>query len=224
VALATQAFPEDSLVAKQPGYEEPSLSLIERFLRREEPPLRTYRAHRRLEARNVRFKATGWMEVVTELNADRQLTWKVIEEGGSGYIRNKVLRRVLEGEAAAVRAGDPAKAALTDANYNFFASELLDDETARIRIEPRRKDVLLVSGAILLTRGDGDLVQIEGRLSKSPSFGTRMVDVVRRYGRKNGIRVPLSVESISAVRIAGRSEFVMTYAYESINGKPISDR
>ena len=102
-------------------------------------------------------------------------------EGGSGYIRKIVLRKALEAEVAAIRAGDPAKAAITERNYTFLMSDSADDGTVKVRIEPRRLDVLLVSGFISLIRDDGDLVQIEGRLSKSPSFWTRTVDVIRRY-------------------------------------------
>jgi len=65
---------------------------------------------------------------------------------------------------------------------------------------------------------DGDLTRIEGRLSKTPSFWTRRVDVVRRYERLAGVRVPVSIESVAHVLIAGRSTFKMTYEYETING------
>ncbi len=199
----------------------PAVSPIERFLQRNDPPLRTYRGRRRLEARNARFKAEGWMEVTTELGPDQRLSWAVTGEGGSGYIRNRVLRKALEGEVAAFRAGDPAKAAITESNYTFLVSDSGDDGTVNVRIEPRRRDVLLVSGFILLTRDDGDLVQIEGRLSKSPSFWTRTVDVIRRYCRRNGVLLPIRLESTANVRIAGPSDFLMTYSYETVNGESV---
>ena len=199
----------------------PAVSPIERFLQRNDPPLRTYRGRRRLEARNARFKAEGWMEVTTELDPNQGLSWTVTGEGGSGYIRNRVLRKALEGEVAAIRAGDPAKAAITERNYTFAVSDSGDDGTVTVRIEPRRRDVLLVSGFILLTRDDGDLVQIEGRLSKSPSFWTRTVDVIRRYCRRDGVLIPIRMESTANVRIAGPSDFLMTYSYETVNGESV---
>ena len=64
-------------------------------------------------------------------------------------------------------------------------------------------------------------VRIEGRLAASPSFWTRRVDIVRRYGRVGGVRVPLGVESVAQVRIAGLSELTMTYQYEMVNGQPV---
>ena len=88
-------------------------------------------------------------------------------------------------------------------------------------MKSRRKDVLLVDGAIFVNPEDGDLVRIEGRLSKTPSFWTRRVEVVRHYQRINGVRVPVAIESIASVLIAGRSTFKMTYQYETINGQQV---
>jgi hypothetical protein len=95
------------------------------------------------------------------------------------------------------------------------------DGLAAVGVKPRRKDVLLVEGAIFVQPSDGDLARIEGRLSKTPSFWTRRVDVVRRYQRLGGVRVPVSIESVAHVLIAGRSTFKMTYEYETINGQRV---
>jgi len=221
-------------------------SLLERFLSRQAENVVRYRAIRRLEAENKRFNVQGWMEVMTELSPESGFTWTVIEEGGSGYIRNKVLRKTLEGEVQAVRNNDPSKAALTEANYTFtltapakspVARATSDDDEedpepsidgdsaaglATLFITPKRKDMLLVSGAVTVAAADADLVQVEGRLSKTPSFWTRSVDIIRRYGRIGGIRVPVSTESSANVRIAGRSAFKMTYDYQMINGREVA--
>ena len=60
-------------------------------------------------------------------------------------------------------------------------------------------------------------MRIEGRLTKTPSFWTRRVEVVRHYERINGIHVPVAIESIANVLVAGRSTFKMIYEYETIN-------
>jgi hypothetical protein len=46
--------------------------------------------------------------------------------------------------------------------------------------------------------------------------------VVRRYERIGGVHVPVSLESVAHVLIAGRSTFRMTYEYESINGEHVA--
>ena len=57
----------------------------------------------------------------------------------------------------------------------------------------------------------------------APSFWTRRVEIVRRYERIAGVRVPVSIESVASVLIAGRSTFKMTYQYETINGQHVGD-
>jgi hypothetical protein len=64
-------------------------------------------------------------------------------------------------------------------------------------------------------------VRVEGRLSKTPSFWTRRVEVVRHYRRIQGVRVAVAIESVESVLIAGRSTFKMTYNYETINGQSV---
>jgi hypothetical protein len=84
-------------------------------------------------------------------------------------------------------------------------------------------EITLVNGTVDVTRQDNDLVQLAGRLAKSPSFWVSRVEVVRRYARIGGVRVPVQVESTAHVRFAWPSAKTMTYRYETINGVPCDD-
>ena len=88
-------------------------------------------------------------------------------------------------------------------------------------LKPRRKGILMVDGSIFLNPDDGDLVRMEGQLTKTPSFWTRRIEIVRRYQRIGGVRMPTELETLAMVRIAGPSTFRMTYEYESINGQRV---
>ena len=92
-----------------------------------------------------------------------------------------------------------------------------------LTVKPRRKDILLVDGSIFLNPDDGELVRMEGRLSKSPSFWTRRVEIVRWYRRIAGFRMPTALESVANVRVAGLSTFRMSYDYETIDGQRVGD-
>ena len=94
----------------------------------------------------------------------------------------------------------------------------LDD---RLKSVARRREELLVDGTILVTSAEADLVRIEGRLAKNPSIWTKRVDIVRRYERVNGVRVPVEMSSTADVLIVGHSSFTMRYDYESVNGVPV---
>jgi hypothetical protein len=192
-----------------------STGLVDRFLAREDPPPSSYRALRRLSARNSRFKLDGWIEVETTLTAGR-LEWRVLDEGGSGMIRNRVLRKALAGEAELLAKGEGARGAFTPANYDF---EIVGN--GRVDLRPKRTDTLLITGFVLLAETDADLLEVNGQLTKNPSFWTRNVRVQRRYARLNGVRVPIATTSVADVRFAGQSHFEMTYRYLAVNGEAV---
>jgi hypothetical protein len=112
---------------------------------------------------------------------------------------------------------------LTPANYVFEDRGAQSDGLTSLTVKPRRKNVLLVDGSIYLNPDDGELVRMEGQLSKTPSFWTKRVEIVRWYQRINGFRMPTALESVANVRIAGLSTFRMTYQYESINGQRVGN-
>jgi hypothetical protein len=201
----------------------PPATPLQRFLARGEEPPVEYRALRHLEAHNPKFNQSGWMTAWTEYDHVNGFRFTIVGEGGSSYIRSKVLRAALEGEQKIWANHEPQKASLTGENYTFDAASAASDGLASVTVKPRRKDVLLVEGAIFVQPSDGDLARIEGKLSKAPSFWTRRVDVVRRYERLGGVRVPTSIESVAHVLIAGRSTFKMTYEYETINGQTVGN-
>lgn len=194
---------------------------LDRFLARGEEPTVEYRALRTLEARNPKFNQQAWMIAWTEYDHVNGFRYQIVSEGGSNYIRSHVLRAALEGEQKMWTSREPQKASLTLDNYTFDNDTPDVEGLAAVGVKPKRKDVLLVDGAIYVRPLDGDLTRIEGRLSKTPSFWTRRVDIVRRYERLGGVRVPVSIESTASVLVAGRSTFRMTYEYETINGQRV---
>jgi hypothetical protein len=195
--------------------------LLERFLARAAAPPVEYRALRHLEAQNDHFGASGWMDAWTEFDQARGFTFQVIGEGGSSYIRKHVLLAALEGEQRLWASREPQRASVTLDNYSFQNGGSTTDGLEWLSVKPKRKDVLLVDGSIFVQPADGELTRIEGRLSKAPSFWTRRVEIVRQYQRIGGVRVPVAIESVAHVLIAGRSTFRMTYEYETINGQRV---
>jgi hypothetical protein len=210
-------------LAAAPVLQHGQPSIVQRFLARAEEPPVEYRALRRLEAQNPKFKQGAWMVAWTEYDHVNGFRYQIVDEGGSGYIRNKVLRAALEGEQKIWEDREPQKASFNHDNYVFGDGAVAADGLASVGVKPKRKDVLLVEGAIFVQPSDGELSRIEGKLSKTPSFWTRRVDVVRRYERKGGVRVPVAIESVAHVLIAGRSTFKMTYEYQTINGQHVGD-
>src|SRR5262249_11356617 len=160
-----------------------------------------------LEASNAHFGVRGWMDVWTEYTHAAGFRYEIVAEGGSRQVRGRVLRPALDGERRMWEAREPQRASLTPENYVFRDAAAIEHGLAPLGITPRRKDVLLVEGSIFVEPTDGDLRRIEGRLSKAPSIWTRRVDIVRRYDRIGGVRVPVAIQSVAHVLIAGESTF-----------------
>jgi len=185
-----------------------------------EPPLDSYVALRRLESINERHNKTGYLVVRTCLQ-DGAFTWNVLEEGGSELIRKRVLRETLEKEAQIHREGLARRGGLTDDNYTFTLPSPVDGGV-RVGIEPRKREDMLVKGAMWLSP-EGTLLRVEGDLVKRPSFWTKSVHLIRQYGRVDGTHVPLRLDIEAQVRLVGTSRLSMTYRYLEINGRPVQD-
>jgi hypothetical protein len=179
-----------------------------------------YRATRRLEAENGDRR--GWLEAITSYSAQTGFRYEVTAEGGSGYIRNRVLRAVLDGERDAITRGEIARSALDRNNYSFEMRGVEHDGLAAVLLTPLRKDRVLVTGTMFLQPSDGDIVRLQGRLVKSPSFWVKDVDILRSYERIGGVSVPVALESKAQLRLFGPASMRMTYAYTEIDGRPVS--
>jgi hypothetical protein len=196
----------------------PRSDAASRFLARTEAPVTQAIALRHLKATTRGGSMTGWVDACTALENGALRYW-IIGEGGSGAVRKRALIAALDGEVKA-RKENVTRAALDPSNYEF-APEIAEGELLRVGLTPRRKETMLIEGAMFLAAEDADLVRLEGRLVKPPSIWTRQVRIVRRYARTAGVRVPMSMESTAKVLIVGTSTFAMTYSYLSINGEPV---
>jgi hypothetical protein len=48
------------------------------------------------------------------------------------------------------------------------------------------------------------------------------VNIVRRYARIGGVRVPVATESTAKLKFAGTSQLEVSYEYESVNGRNLN--
>jgi hypothetical protein len=177
-----------------------------------------------MHAASERFNQEGWVECWTELD-DRGFRYEIVSERGSDYIREKVLKTLLRREQELIAGGNAGRAELNEDNYEFAEGLPSQDSQSGERnviLKPKRKDVLLVDGRIVINQEGTELLRVEGRLSKNPSFWTSLVDVVREFARVDGVRVPISTDTVAKLKFAGTSRMDVRYHYETINGRPVS--
>jgi hypothetical protein len=119
------------------------LRSVQSLLSTDSEPLREYRAFRRLEASNAKFNKAAWLEAWTEVDA-AGFRYDIVNEGGSTYIANRVLRAALESEQAHWNGRLSGRSNLTTANYDFIAASLDASGLMRVTVKPKRKDELLI--------------------------------------------------------------------------------
>ena len=179
-----------------------------------------YSASRRLEASGSGQRA--WLDVQTDFTLASGLVYEVTSEGGSSYIRSRVLRSLLDEEQRLIaRGGGPSVAISTD-NYQFTPEGVNEEGFAIVALRPLRKDRSLIAGRMFLTV-DGDLLRVEGRLARNPSFWVTRVNVVRSYRRINGVLMPVLLDTTAQLRLLGSSALRMTYRYSHIDERPVDE-
>jgi hypothetical protein len=202
-------------VGRPAGTEIPAL---------QDAPVTQYRALRRMHAVNDKFNHEGWLDCWTELD-ENGFRYEIVSERGSEYIRHKVLKTLLRREQELIAGGSASRAEISDLNYEFAAGAEPADTLAGERtvlLKPRRKDMLLVDGHMVINQDGTELLRVEGRLSKNPSFWTSLVNVVREFARLDGVRVVVNTETVARLKFAGTSRMDVRYHYETINGRPVS--
>jgi hypothetical protein len=192
---------------------------IRRFLSQNDGQ-HAYHAVRRLEAENGDRR--GWIEADTEFSAQRGLNYTITAEGGSGFIRSRILKGVLEAERDLIAKGDIARGAVSANNYEFEPGGVDAEGLAVVMLSPRRKDRLLVDGTLLLRPRSGDPVRLQGRLVKSPSFWARNIDVVWTYARFGAVIMPVELRSKADIRFMGTASLRVSYLYSEIDGRHVS--
>jgi hypothetical protein len=208
-------------LAGAPDESRAEVGTLERFINHIEKQPVPYQAVRRLEASSTKLNESAWMEAFTEYTREGGFRYRVLAEGGSERIRSRALKSVLDAEKEST--AQWREGALTRENYDFDFDGRTADGLIKVQLNPRRRDSRLLDGAALLIPQSGELVRLEGRLSKSPSFWVRWVTVTRHYMSIHGTMMPAAVESRADVRMAGIASFSMTYQYAMVDGQRIAD-
>ena len=221
--LVLAALAVGHLSATGPASSASAPPALQRFLSLSDPAAVSHRALRRLDATCEGLGKSAWMDVWTELDERGALQYRIAAEGGSDYIRTKIFRAALDAEQKMWASGVPDRAGITTDNYAFEDHGSESEGLAWLSIKPRRTETLLVDGSIFLRPSDGELLRLEGRLVKSPSFWVRRVEIVRHYQRLGGVRMPVALESAANLLIGGRATLRMTYEYESVNQQRVGN-
>ncbi len=190
--------------------------VLDKFIRSGGPQIVAHHGARNLRVSTMGGRMQAEMDVLTSVDASGQFHYDVVRESGSELIRKQVLIKALETERLSHLADQRGQAALTAANYRFVPGTD-DGDVVAITLHPHHPSPMLLNGRAFVGRATGEILRLEGRLSETPSWWTKQVDIICVYARIKGVILPVELTSRADIRVAGDSVFRMTYTYASID-------
>lgn len=171
--------------------------------------LRTYH----LECHCVSHKKAD-MVVRIDYQAPDKKDFTIVSESGSGTVRDRVFKKLIEAEQESMREENQRQSAISAENYTF---QVLDyektdtDEFYVLDAQPRNKNKLLFRGHIWVDAKDFAITRIEGEPAVNPSWWTVKTDFKRRYQKIGDFWLPESNESETKVRFFGTAVLNIEY-------------
>jgi hypothetical protein len=165
------------------------------------------------------------MTIQTVYRRETGKSYTILSESGSEFIRNHVLRTLLDNEKTLNLPGTVENSWLTSANYEMQLKpggvQLLDGrQCLALAITPRRKATNMIEGTIWVDVRDGSIVQIVGTATQSASIFTGAAQVMRHYVNVNGFSMATQARAVSDSFILGRTTVTIDYRDYKIQPRP----
>lgn len=188
--------------------------------RQREARLQQYSVPSTYRVKNDKGKVSAEAKVVLHYRAPDTKEFKIVSERGSGLIRSRVFKPLMDIEVETAAGRNRYDSSITPNNYNF---KLLGEEDVNgshcfvVQASAKRADKYLFNGKVWIHAAEFALVQIAGQPAKPPSVWIKHVEFVRRYQKLKEFWLPLKNESVTQVRIFGKNILTIDYdQYEII--------
>ncbi len=135
---------------------------------------------------------------------------------GSG-LGERIVRLVLEREAALARDGGASDISQDNYNFRFLRNDVANGRPCYVlQLLSKREDKNLLRGTIWVDASTYVIHRTEGQPANSPSWWVRDVHIILVYGNVNGMWLLKSSESTAKIRLLGPSTMVqrdLKYSY-----------
>ncbi len=171
--------------------------------------VRTYH----LECHCVSHKKAD-MVVRTDYQAPNKKEFTIVSESGSGTVRERVFKKLLEAEQESMRDENQQRSAITPENYTFQVSDYEKTDTDEFYVldaQPRSKNKFLFRGHVWVNAKDFAITRVEGEPAVNPSWWTVNTNFQRRYQKIGDFWLPESNESETKVRVLGTAVLSIEY-------------
>jgi hypothetical protein len=142
-----------------------------------------------------------------------------VSENGSGSVRNKVFKKLLEAEQESMREENQERSAISPENYTFELVDYRRTEGTEFYVldaEPKAKNKFLFRGKIWVDGTEFAIPRVEGQPAVKPSWWTLKTDFKRSYQKVGEFWLPASNESQTKVRVFGTADLCIEYGQDEI--------
>ena len=174
-----------------------------------------YTGMRRYSFENKKVDKHAEMTVRVVCDQGGTKNFEVVAESGPGFIRNHIIRRMIDAEHEASETGEHEQTRITPQNYDFrlLGTEVLEGQPSYVlEISPKTNNRFLVRGRIWVDAEDFGIMRVEGSPAKNPSFWIRSAHIVQRYNRIGKFWLPVINQSRAEARIFGVTEVRIDYS------------
>ncbi len=200
----TAALPSaDEVVAKMVQYDDERRAALQ-----------GYTGIRRYRLENSKHHKEAEMLVRVTYHKDGSKEFAVASYSGWGVARQHVFAKLLEAETEASRPGSPEDSRMTSENYSFAmlrVDQVDGRKTYVIEVTPKKHKKYLMRGTIWVDTEDFAIVRMDGEPAKNPSFWIRSVHFAHKYQKHGPFWLAASDNSVTDVRIFGRTELRIDY-------------
>jgi hypothetical protein len=172
------------------------------------------------------LKQRGRLHGLRKITKLGRITYVKLIFEGDNTVKNQVIERYLTAEAEAQR-DQPEALAVTPVNYKFQykGQNQVDGRAVHVfQVTPKRKLRGLFKGEVWIDAATYLPVQESGYLIKSPSIFVKRVAFVRKFEIRDGVSVPLQVQSTVDTRLFGKAELTVDFTNFSLDDGDADNR
>src|SRR5581483_440513 len=167
-----------------------------------------------------KLKKQGRLHAFRHITSLGRITYDALRFQGDDTIKKNVIAKYLQAEE---QSQQDLSVAVTPDNYNFKykgRSQLDGREVHLFDVSPKKKRQGLFRGQLWVDAGTFLRVQESGYLVKNPSMILRKVQFVRKYEIRDGVSVPIQMQTVADTWLVGKTE--LTIDYTNISMEPNS--
>lgn len=186
--------------------------------------LGTYRSSRIYRLINDQRNFRRDFPVSMEITWPNSKRYKLPDPPPNGVVFRMAIKSLLDTEVANAGLGIQKASAITSANYQFQLEghEEIDGESCwRLRLTPRRESRFLIQGQAWVSCTDYEIVKLEGRPSKMPSFWIKDILLIRLFQKVGNYWLPRADRSINQIRVFGQTQLEIDYLDYEFGAKEV---